>query len=86
VFVDRLCAPANWFVEVALLYSTCFIEPNGRNSPVQPSFGVTVFVYASCLFGIDKILVFHNLKPPPRTSSQAHTDDQQTLHEPNVSI
>jgi hypothetical protein len=22
VFVDRLCAPANWFVEVALLYFT----------------------------------------------------------------
>ena len=46
-FVDRLRASADSL-------STCFIEPNGRNSPVQPSFGVTLFVYVSCLFGVDE--------------------------------
>jgi hypothetical protein len=27
VFVDRLCAPANWFVEVVLLYCTVQMAP-----------------------------------------------------------
>ena len=37
-----------------LLFSACFIEPNGRNSLVQPSFDVTVFICVSCLFGLDE--------------------------------
>jgi hypothetical protein len=38
-----------------LPFGSCVIEPNGRNSPVQPSFGVTIFVYVSCLFGVDEL-------------------------------
>jgi len=36
------------------LFCTCFIEPNGRSSLVQPWFDVTVFICVSCLFGVDE--------------------------------
>ena len=45
VYVAHLRVPVDWFVVVvSLSSSTCFIEPNGRNSLVQPSFDVTVFI------------------------------------------
>jgi hypothetical protein len=31
-------------------------------------------------------MVAYKQQPPPQTSPQAHTDDQQTLHEPNDCI
>jgi hypothetical protein len=52
---------------------------------VQPSFGVTVFVYVCCLFGVDELLVSHSVhllcvlpKSPPQTSPLTHADDQQS--------
>jgi hypothetical protein len=42
-------------VRFYFLFSTCVIEPNGCDSPMQLSFDVVVFVYVSCLFGIDEL-------------------------------
>jgi hypothetical protein len=41
-------------VGIYFLLSACFVEPNGCDSPMQLSFDVVVFVYVSCLFGIDE--------------------------------
>jgi hypothetical protein len=41
-------------VRFYFLLFICFIEPNGCDSTMQLSFDIVVFVYVSCLFGIDE--------------------------------